>query len=78
MAFLDSKYIPKFLLRYAETNEWNLTVVGLGTLQGYALVDHASDNETFSIHRLVQDAMRKRLASVGTAMKWSRKNLSIL
>ena len=78
MAFLDSKNIPKFLLRYVETNEWNLSVIGLGTLQGYALVNHASDNETFSIHRLVQHAMRKRLASVDTATKWSRKALSIL
>ena len=78
MAFLDSKNIPKFLLRYVETNEWNLTVIGLGTLQGYALVNRASESETFSIHRLVQHAMRKRLASVDTAAKWSRKALSVL
>ena len=78
MAFLDSKSIPKFLLRYVETNDWNLTVVGLGTLQGYALVNLASESETFSIHRLVQHAMRKRLASVDSAEKWSRKALSIL
>ena len=35
-------------------------------------------NETFSIHRLVQHAMRIRLASVGAVQKWSRKSLSIL
>ena len=78
MAFLDSKNIPKFLLRYVETNEWNLTVSGLGTLQGYALVNHAPETETFSIHRLVRHAMRKRLASVDAATKWSRNALSIL
>jgi len=78
MAFLDSKNIPKSLLRYVEPNEWNLTVVGLGTLQGYALVNLASESETFSIPRLVQHAMRKRLASVHSAEKWSRRALSIL
>ncbi|MCJ1273174.1 hypothetical protein MMC21_000963 [Puttea exsequens] len=78
MAFLDSKNIPKFLLRYVETNEWNLTVTGLGTLQGYALVNLASKNETLSIHRLVQHAMRKRLVSIGASTKWSRKALSVL
>ena len=39
MAFLDSKNIPKSLLRCVESNEWNLTVLGLGTLQSYALVN---------------------------------------
>lgn len=78
MAFLDSKNIPKFLLKYVEGDEWNLTVIGLGTLQGYALVNLASESETFSIHRLVQHAMRRRLASVDAATKWSRKALSIL
>lgn len=76
IAFLDSKNIPKFLLRYVENNEWNLTVNGLGTLQGYALVNLTSESETFSVHRLVQYAMRKRLAN--TATKWSRRALSIL
>lgn len=78
MAFLDSKKIPKFLLRLIETSEWNLTVIGLGTLQGYALVNPSSGNEIFSVHRLVQYAMRKRLASVDAATKWLRKALSIL
>lgn len=78
IAFLDSKNIPKFLLRYVVTNEWNLTVIGLGTLQSYALVNLASESGTFSIHRLVQHAMRKRLASVDAATKWSRKALSIM
>ena len=78
MAFLDSKNIPKFLLRCVESNEWNLTVLGLGTLQGYALVNHRSESETFSIHRLVQHAMRKRLASIDAVTQWSRKALSIL
>ena len=78
MAFLDSKNIPKFLLRCVEINEWNLTVIGLGTLQSYALVNFASNNETFNIHRLVQYAMRRRLASVDAATKWLRKALSIL
>lgn len=78
MAFLDLKNIPKFLLRYVETNEWNLTVTGLRTLQGYAPVNLAADSETFNIHRLVQHAMRKCLASFDAATKWSRKALSIL
>ena len=78
MAFLDSKNIPKFLLRYVESDEWNLTVLGLGTLQGYALVNLRSESETFSIHRLVQHAMRKRLASIDAVTEWSRKALSIL
>ena len=78
MAFLDSKNIPKFLLSYLETNEWDLTVTCLGTLQGYSLVNLASESETFSIHRLVQPAMRKRLATVNAATKWSRKALSIM
>ena len=78
MAFLDSKNIPKFLLRYVVGNDWDLTVTGLGPLQSYAMVNLASKNETFSIHRLVQHAMRKRLASVNAAAKWSRKALSIL
>ena len=78
MAFLDSKTIPKFLLRSVESNEWNLTVNGLGTLQGYALVNLASENGMFSVHRLVQHAMRKRLASAGSAEKWLGKALSVL
>ena len=78
MAFLDSKNIPKFLLRCVESDEWNLTVLGLGTLQGYALVNLRSESETFSIHRLVQHAMRKRLASIDAVIEWSRKALSIL
>lgn len=47
IAFLDSKNIPKFLLRYVESNEWNLTVDGLGTLQGYALVNLTSEVRKF-------------------------------
>lgn len=78
MAFLDSKNIPKSLLRSLVSDEWDLTVNGLGTLQSYALVNHASRNDTFSIHRLIQHAMRKRLASADATIKWSRKALSIL
>ena len=78
MAFLSSKNLPKFLLRYVVGNDWDLTVTGLGTLHSYAMVNLASKNETFSIHRLVQHAMRKRLASVNATAKWSRKALSIL
>ena len=47
IAFLDSKKIPKCLLRYVESNEWNLTVDGLGTLQGYALVNLTSEVRKF-------------------------------
>ena len=78
MAFLNSRNIPKYLLRCVESNEWNLTVLGLGTLQGYALVSLASESETFNIHRLVQHAMCKRLASIDAVTEWSRKALSIL
>ena len=78
MAFLDSKNIPRFLLRCIENDEWNLTVLGIGTLQGYALVNIGSQSETFNIHRLVQYAMRKRLASIDAVTEWSRKTLSIL
>ena len=78
MTFFDSKNIPKFLLRSLVSDEWDLTVNGLETLQSYALVNHASKNDTFSIHRLIQHAMRVRLASADATSKWSRKALSIL
>lgn len=66
IAFLDSKNIPKFLLRFVESNEWNLTVNGLGTLQGYALVNLTSEVCTFqSISFLVGSKSRfKSICSI--------------
>ena len=78
MAFLDSKDIPKSLLKHLVSNEWDLTVTGLGTLQSYGLVSLSKEHDKISIHRLVQHAMRKRLASDDAAIKWSRKALSMI
>ena len=78
MAFLDPKNIPRFLLRHVVVNDWDLTVTGLGTLQSYALVALASNGDNFSIHRLVQHAMRKRLASAQKGTDWSRMALAVL
>lgn len=47
IAFLDAKNIPKLLLSFVEPSEWKLTVNGLGTLQGYALVNQTSEVCTF-------------------------------
>jgi tetratricopeptide (TPR) repeat protein len=78
MAFLDAEAIPKSLLKNFEPDEFKLSVHGLGTLQGYALIYPGTTSETFRIHRLVQVAMRQRLGSIGSAGKWASTTLKLL
>jgi hypothetical protein len=78
MAFLDPDGIPKSLLRKFQTDEWQLTVKSLGILQGYALVNPIPGAESFKLHRMVQVAVRKRLASAGTATNWASTALKLL
>jgi tetratricopeptide (TPR) repeat protein len=78
MAFLDAEAIPKFLLKNFESDEFKLSVEGLGTLQGYALIYPGTTSETFRIHRLVQVAMRQRLSSNDSTGKWASVALKLL
>ena len=78
MAFLDAEAIPKSLLSKFEPDETKLSVHGLGTLQGYALIYPGTTNETFRIHRLVQVAMRQRLGLHKSANKWANTTLKLL
>lgn len=78
MAFYEAKRIPKYLISHFHTDTsqpWSRT---LDTLLAYSFIAADSENETFSMHRLVQLAMRKRLSASNSEQKWADEALSLI
>ncbi|KAM0449587.1 hypothetical protein ACHAO4_007610, partial [Trichoderma viride] len=66
MSILTEKDIPKFLLPASTRLE---TVDAIGTLKGYAFITQQEGEDSFSMHRLVQLAMRNWLEKEGKLKK---------
>jgi hypothetical protein len=77
MASLDRQGIPKILLR----REGDLDVKdtsAIGTLQAYSLITIEREDETFSMHRLVQLSTRAWLRLQGKKDMWEANALELL
>lgn len=78
MAFYEAERIPKDLLTRFHTDiSQNVSQV-LDTLLVYSFITADSENETFSMHRLVQLEMRKRLSACKTEKKWADEALVLI
>ena len=78
MAFYEAERIPKDLLTGSHTDvSRNLSQV-LDTLLIYSFITADSENETFSMHRLVQLETRKRLSACKTEKKWADEALVLI
>ena len=77
MAFLDRQGIPEMILR----REDDLNVEdtnAIGTLQAYSLITAESDDETYSMHRLVQLSTQTWLSLQEKTDMWEGKALELL
>lgn len=70
-AFYEIKGIPNYLFSEFHTNAFH-------TLQAYSFITADSENDTFSMHRLIQVAMRKRLSACNTEKKWADEALVLI
>ena len=78
MAFYEAERIPKGLLtRFRTDISQNLSQV-LDTLLVYSFITADSENETFSMHRLVQLETRNRLSACKTEKKWANEALVLI
>ena len=77
MAFCDLRRIPKYLISNSHVDS-SQSSQALEMLLAYSFITADSGNETFSMHRLVQLAMRKRLFARGTEKKWANEALSLI
>ncbi len=77
IALLEPQNIPKSLLKQVQPDERQLTAISLGTLQAYALVTVGSSNESYTVHRLVQIAVKNRLKKTETIKECASKALAI-
>lgn len=77
VAFYDVQPIPKSLLRkfYSDIRRAD---EALRTLMEYCLIATSTSTESFELHRLIQLAMRRRLATNDTGKQWAVKALAIL
>ena len=78
MAFYEAERIPKDLLTRFHTDMSQKLSQILGTLLAYSFIAADSENETFSMHRLVQLGMRKRLSACKTEKKWANEALVLI
>ncbi len=77
MALLDRQGIPEMLLRrgdYLDVKDTN----AIGTLQAFSLIIAERDNETYSMHRLVQLSTQTWLALQKSSGKWEGEVLGLL
>ncbi|MCJ1473826.1 hypothetical protein MMC13_002478 [Lambiella insularis] len=77
IAFYDVQHIPKSLLRQFHNN-MQYTDEALRILIEYSFITASTSTESFEMHRLVQLAMRKRLAVSNVEKEWAVKALSLL
>lgn len=70
-AFYEIKCIPNDLFFEFPANAFD-------TLLAYSFITADSENDTFSMHRLVQVAMRKRLSTCNTEKKWADEALVLI
>lgn len=78
MAVLEAQGIPRYLFEHFQTSKHQLGSRSVGTLLAYSFITADPKNETFGIHRLVQLAMRKRLSTYNTDVKWAIEALKLL
>ena len=78
VAFYDAERIPKALFSHFQTGGSQSSVQSLEKLVAYSFIKVEPKAETFSVHRLVQLAMRKRLDASYTEKKWAVKALRLL
>ena len=77
MAFLDRQGIPERLLRRGEDLDVKDTNA-IGTLQAYSLITAERDDETYSMHRLVQLSTQTWLRLQGKKDMWEANALELL
>ncbi|KAF2195155.1 TPR-like protein [Zopfia rhizophila CBS 207.26] len=79
MSFLDRQEIPRFLLRNFRPKAGSLKLNNaLGILKAYSLISENTETKNFSMHRLVQLAMRKWLEQNGQEKKYAEEALTLL
>jgi tetratricopeptide (TPR) repeat protein len=77
MAFLDGQGIPEMLLRrnkHLDVKDTN----AIGTLQAFSLITAVRDEETYSMHRLVQLSTQTWLRLQESRDTWEEKALELL
>ncbi|KIM94517.1 hypothetical protein OIDMADRAFT_207691, partial [Oidiodendron maius Zn] len=77
MSFLDGQAIPEILLRrgeYLDVKDTN----AIGTLQAFSLITVERDDETYSMHRLVQLATQTWLGLQKSRDRWQEEALELL
>jgi tetratricopeptide (TPR) repeat protein len=77
MAFLDRQGIPEMLLRRNEHLDVKDTNA-IGTLQAFSLITAERDDETYSMHRLVQLSTQTWLSLQKIRDTWGRNALELL
>ncbi|MCJ1263726.1 hypothetical protein MMC22_003596 [Lobaria immixta] len=78
MAFYEAKRIPNYLISHFHTDISQSSSRALDTLLAYSFITKDSENETISMHRLAQLAMRKRLSASNSEQKWADEALSLI
>lgn len=78
MSFYDAQRIPKLFLMNFHSNEAEFTSRSLDTLLAYSVITSDPKSETFSVHHLVQLAMRQRLSALNAKKKWVSEALCLL
>lgn len=78
VAFYEIERIPKDLFSHLHTSTSKMSSLALDTLLAYSFITMDSENETFSIPRLVQLAMRQRLSAYSIEKKWADEALILI
>lgn len=78
MAFYEVERIPKYLFSHFHTNTLHQSSRAFNTLLAYSFITTDPKDETFSMHRLVQLAMRERLSECHTEKKWADEALNLI
>lgn len=78
MAFYEVEHIPKDLFLRFHNSPSQKSSRALETLMAYSFITADAQNDTFSMHRLVQLAMRKRLSACKEEKKWANEALILI
>lgn len=78
MAFYEVEHIPKDLFLRSHNSPSQKCSRALDTLMAFSFITADVQNDTFSMHRLVQLAMRKRLSARNEEKKWANEALILI